>query len=251
MTKWAFITGTTSDLGVALAKALLKQGYHLLLTAPKQDKLEALPFAAKKMAADLTQRDQRKQVIAWIKPYAPQLMINNAGAGLYGPALSHPTEDQLGLLTLNAEATLELCLEGTRLMKKPGTILNISSAAAFFPYPYFSVYSASKRFLLDFSQGFDAEVKSKGIRVLCACPGQIDTSFRIKASKGRFHEKTAFTLSLATVIKNLLKQIEKQKPVQIIDWRYRILIAAQRWIGKSIRNRFLMKTMTRRIKKER
>lgn len=241
--KRALITGATSDLGRALAEALAKQGYTLFLTAPDPKKLEPLGNC---LAADLTSEKDRQEVIRWMKAHPPSLLINNAGAGLYGPALNFETSEQLALLKLNGEATLELCLEGARCMQRPGTILNISSAAAWMPYPYFSVYSASKRFLLDFSAAFDAEVRHTGIRVLCSCPGQIDTSFRVKASKGQFRKKTLLTLPVKAVVLSILRQLKKKQPVKVIDWRYRVLLTLQKWLPSCIRNPILMKILSKR-----
>lgn len=245
MKKWALITGATSDLGKELAIALAKQGYRLLLTAPNAKKLNIFS-GENTLAADLTIKKERQKVIEWMRSYEVELIVNNAGAGLYGLALSHSIEEQLNLLTLNGEAALELCLAGAKNMIRPGIILNISSAAAFMPYPYFSVYSASKRFLLNFSQAFDVEMKKEGIRVLCACPGQIATSFRIKASKGRFNKITPMTLSITKVVAALLWQMQKQKPVHIIDWRYHLLILLQKWIPTPIKNFLLIKTIQKR-----
>ena len=196
----ALITGASSDLGIALAQALHHKGYELLLTARTQP---PLPFPFR--AADLTQ--DCSPIISWIQEECPSLIINNAGAGLYGPALSHSTQEQLDLLELNAKALLELTLEGARALQKQskkGTILNIASAAGLFPYPTFSVYSASKGFVTTLSQALDAELKPQGIRVLVACPGQIATSFRQKASKGAFNKKTPLTLPINLVVKKLL-----------------------------------------------
>lgn len=245
--KRALITGATSDLGRALANALANEGYTLFLTAPDPEKLEKLKRLGHCLAADLTSEKEREKVIQWMKEYPPTLLINNAGAGLYGPALEFETNEQLSLLKLNAEATLVLCLEGARCMKRPGTILNISSAAAWMPYPYFSVYSASKRFLLDFSQAFDVEVRQTGLRVLCACPGQIATSFRIKASKGRFQDKTPLTLPIEKVVHSLLKQIEKKKQVQVIDWRYQTLLTLMKWLPSRVQSSILQKTLSKRF----
>ncbi|WP_420421188.1 SDR family NAD(P)-dependent oxidoreductase [Simkania sp.] len=244
--KRALITGATSDLGQALATALAKQGYTLFLTAPDPKKLETLKPLGSCLAADLTSASERQNVIEWMKDYPPTLLINNAGTGLYGPALESETSEQLALLKLNAEAALELCIEGARCMERPGTILNISSAAAWMPYPCFSVYSASKRFLLDFSQAFDAEVCHMGIRVLCACPGQIATSFRVKASKGRFQEKTPLTLSIEKVVRSLLKQIERRQGVKVIDWRYRILLILLKCLPSRLQKSILYRTLSKR-----
>jgi uncharacterized protein len=238
----ALITGASSDLGIALAKALHHKGYELLLTARTQP---PLPFPFR--SADLTQ--DRSPILSWIQEECPSLIINNAGAGLYGPAFLHSTKEQLDLLELNGKALLELTLESARVLQKKGKkgiILNIASAAGLFPYPTFSVYSASKGFVKTLSQALDAELKPQGIRVLVACPGQIATSFRQKASKGVFNKKTPLTLPINLVVKKLLKQIEREKPYSIIDYRYKILLALIRLLPLPLRNTLFLKSMQAR-----
>lgn len=238
----ALITGGSSDLGRALAQALHQKGYAILLTARTKP---PLPFPFR--SADLTQ--DRSSIISWIREECPSLIINNAGAGLYGPALSHTIPEQLDLLRLNAEVTLELTLEGAQtLLKqgKKGVILNISSAAGSFPYPGFSIYAASKGCITSFSQALDAELKDKGIRVLVACPGQIATSFRQKASKGHFVQSTPWSLPVNFVVKKLLKQIERKVPFSVIDYRYQILLALTQIMPRSWRNALLINSLKKR-----
>jgi short-subunit dehydrogenase len=109
--------------------------------------------------------------------------------------------------------------------------MNISSAAGFLPTPSFAVYSASKAYVTHFSQSFDAEVKKHGIRVLVSCPGQIKTSFRERASLGLNKNQESFqSMSVEKAAKLILKQILHKKPVEIIDFRYRVLVFIARFL---------------------
>ena len=101
----ALITGASSKLAISLGKALKKEGYQLLLTSRTQ--IETSDFF---LQADLTKN--RAPIVSLIHQESPDLIINNAGAGLYGPALNHSTQEQLNLLELNGNALLELTLEG-------------------------------------------------------------------------------------------------------------------------------------------
>ena len=237
--KCALVTGATSDLAVRVAEHLADQGVALILTAQNKELLLELAAILRKkvnvdtIVADLTSRDSRAAVIDIIQKNVPDLVINNAGIGYYGPALMHETYEQLDILDVNARALLEINLEAARAMRsthKTGVILNIASAAAFFPYPTFAVYSASKAFVVNFSQGFDEEMKEHGIRILCACPGQIETAFRVKAAKNYPQKIAKQALSASKAAKLLLKQIQKEKPLYVFDFRYRIILFLAKWL---------------------
>jgi short-subunit dehydrogenase len=249
--KRAFITGASSGLGKALSQLLAQRGIPLLLTARNENALQelknTLSVPTEIYAADLSQPHERKACLAWVLSHAPDLIINNAGMGLYGPALSHSTTEQAALFELNAWATIEITLESARAFlkeKREGTILNVSSAAAFFLYPRHTLYAASKGCVKQFSQGLDYELKPSGIRVLTSCPGLIDTDFSLKASGNSTRKKnTAWMLSPERAAHLIIQQIEQGKSLDIIDWKYKCLIALNALLPKSISMHFLNRTL--------
>lgn len=227
----AFITGANSGLGKALAILLASKGIPLFLTARSEEKLEEVARQLRSQVsvtchhADLSDPLSRQSLLKRLQELSPDLIINNAGFGLYGDALDYSTEEQVEILEVNAKALMEISLEGARALiqaKKKGTILNISSAAAFFAFPSFSVYAASKAFVNSFSQSLDGELSSKGVRVLCACPGQINTPFSVRASQGNFQKKRRFVISVEKAASLLYAQVEKERSLTIFDWRYRL-----------------------------
>jgi uncharacterized protein len=237
--KLSLITGGASGLGLALAQALAKEGVELILIGRDGEKLKKaaaeLPKTTQTFSLDLSSVVEREQLIALIREKKPDLVINNAGFGLYGPALNHPTADSEEILEVNVHALMQITLEAARMMKEEkmrGTICNISSAAAFFSYPTLCVYAASKAFVNAFSEGLDQELKKEGIRVLASCPGKIDTDFRKRASKNFPSEKSSHTMPVKTAARLILGQIKKGKPLQIINWRYRFLVALSRFLPK-------------------
>lgn len=249
----ALVTGASSGLGKALCQQLAKKGISLILVARDLEKLKQtakeLSVATQIFPADLTQAESRKKLIELIHAKKPDLIINNAGFGLYGPALTHPTAQFAEMVALNLQAVMEISLESARaltLAKKKGTILNISSAAAFFPYPTFCIYAATKSFVTSFSRGLDTELKSQGIRILTVCPGQIDTSFRTRASNHFPQKENLLTLSSEKAATLILKQIEKVKPFAIIDWRYRLLIFFAKLLPYSLLQNILLHSLEER-----
>jgi short-subunit dehydrogenase len=192
----------------------------------------------------LSEPDARKKVVAWIHQHTPDLLINNAGFGLYGDVLQHPTKSTLEILEVNANAALELTLEAAKALRaqnKKGTILNVSSVAAFYPYPSFAIYAAAKACVNHFSQALDREFKPYGIRVLTACPGKIATSFQQRASQGRFLKHEPFTMSPQKAARLIWKQIEKQKPLYVFDWPYRLALSLTACLPKCLVQQLLPK----------
>jgi hypothetical protein len=240
MVSLALITGATSGVGEALAKSLAQDKIPLFLTGRNKDALEKLhnelilETEVSIFAADLSIPKERLALLGEISKRKPDLVINSAGFGLYGKALTHPLAEQSKILQVNTLALTEITLEAARALieeKKPGVIMNISSAAGFLPTPSFAVYSASKAYVTHFSLSFDAEVKKHGIRVLVSCPGQIKTSFRERASLGLNKNQESFqAMSVEKAAKLILKQILHKKPVEIIDFRYRILVFIARFL---------------------
>lgn len=240
--KLALITGASSGLGAALAKALSDKHIPLILAARNKKKLQAvaatLCVPLEIYVVDLVNVEERREFLSYIAKRAPDLIINNAGCGLYGPAVEHPAAVQSDIIELNIQAVVELVLEGAKALIKEnraGTILNVSSAAAFFSYPTHCLYAASKRFVLQFSKGLDLELKAHKIRVLASCPGSIDTPFSARA--GAAAKREFFTLCPNRCAHLILRQIEKGKGCEIIDWRYKWLVPLARLLGiKNVRD---------------
>jgi short-subunit dehydrogenase len=250
--KLALITGASSGLGLALSHALSKHGIELLLTARNEEKLKSaaadLPPSTQLVACDLSHPEERKQLLELVHQKKPDLIINCAGFGLYGPALSHPTSSLIAMVEVNVQALMELTLEGAKAMiagKKQGVILNISSAAAFHAYPTFCVYAATKSFVNFFSQGMHEELKAQGIHVLTVCPGQIDTEFKKVASKGFFQKKDKMTMTTEKAVNLILKQLDRLEPFSIIDWRYKWIVGLSKFLPK----KWVMNALAKSLKK--
>lgn len=249
----ALVTGATSGLGKALCQLLASKNIPLIITGRDEEELknlgQLLTVPVITLPANLSKEEDRKKVIDLIREYTPDLVINNAGFGLYGEALSHTTEEQMDILRVNGNAVLELTLEAARSLKtagKPGTILNISSAAAFFVFPRFSVYAAVKGFVKQFSMALDIELSPYGIRVLTACPGQIKTAFRARASKGRSQRPGRYAMCLKSAAEHIWHQIQTGKRVFVFDKRYQLMVFLSRWAPECLVQKFLSRSMQER-----
>lgn len=252
--KLGLITGATSGLGKELSYRLSKRGLSLILVAKDAQALNALCAElpnALPVVCDLSSPHDREHLLSLIYTHVPDLIINNAGIGLYGPILNHPLSLYQQMVEVNLNAILEISITAANALHRqqlPGTILNISSAAALFPYPTFAVYAASKAFMNHFSQAFDEEMKDYNIRILTSCPGPFNTPFRLKASQGLSPLPDRMTMSVEQVADEIFLQLDTQKRLHIINWRYRlgILICKllpQRWLfallKQGIKNRYI------------
>jgi hypothetical protein len=216
------ITGATSGIGEKLAELCESKGLQTILTGRHIDKLAR--FKGEKIACDLAA--DRTPLLEAIRSQAPDIIINNAGFGLYGEALSLSFQEQLEMVEVNSKALLEITLEGAKALRalgKGGVILNIASAAAFQPFPNFAVYSATKAFVLSLSQSLDGELADHGIRVLVSCPGRVATDFSSRASKEP-RQASPDKMTTEFAAQEIWRQIERKKRVHIFDGKYRLLI---------------------------
>lgn len=235
----ALITGASSGIGSALCRLLASKYIPLLITGRDASRLNALAQELSPLVevaafqADLENIEGRAKILDKIYQYQPNLIINNAGFGLYGEALTYETQEQLAIANVNAMAVLELTLEGARAMLsngQKGTILNVSSAAAFQAFPCLAVYAASKAFVNSASESLDFEMRKHGIRVLASCPGMVSTAFSSRASGGEVLKDSVPSMSADFAAKQIWHQIEKQRPVHIFDWKTRFSIFLSRFV---------------------
>jgi hypothetical protein len=254
----ALVTGASSGIGEALCHLLASKGIPLLITGRNHTQLEQLAARLAKhvtvvsLPADLAIPEERKKIIKMIGKYSPDLVINNAGMGLYGDALTHATEKQVEILTVNGEAVLEITLEAARNLKlrnRPGVILNVASSAAFQIFPQLAVYAAVKTFVTNFSESFDQEMQPYGIRVLTACPGMVKTAFSKRAGGST---PTGLDKSLAMTPKfaaqEIWWQIQKGKMVHLFDWKYRLFTYLGYMLPKSWRIAILRRSIENKLK---
>lgn len=244
----ALITGASSGIGMALARLLASKGISLIITGRDEKRLldlaRELPVEVQTIAADLAKPNDRTIVVAAIRQRKPQLVINNAGLGIYGLSVERDIQQQTYITELNVCALQELTLEAAKTLKEaglPGVILNVSSAAAFQVFPYFAVYSSTKAFVNQLSLSLDYELRPFNIRVLAACPGVVATNFR-KRSGGTVSDwKKSRLMTPEYAADQIWDQIKKREPIRIFNWKYRFLTFLSKFIPENILAPMLMK----------
>ena len=185
----ALITGASAGIGATFAQELAARQTNLVLVARSEAKLQQLAQQLREqytiqvefVIQDLTAPTAATNVFDAVtqKGLTIDLLINNAGFGEYGSFAELDGEQQITMIQLNILALVALThkfLPGMR-QRRQGGIINMSSVAAFQPMPYFSVYAATKAFVLSFSEALAAENHNYGVHVLAVCPGPTDTNF--------------------------------------------------------------------------
>lgn len=226
----ALITGATSGIGKELALLMAAKSFSLILTGRSQTVLEELKNSLKTpvtpLSLDLANRAEREKLLQVIVERVPDVVINNAGFGLYGEVDCLSTDEQRSMCAVNMEAPLEITLTAIKALKKEkkgGVILNVSSIAGDIPTPLMSLYGATKAFMTAFSKSLYYEMKREKIYVLTALPGQVATSFAKRAAKKEIEQQSFLVMSAQFAAQEILWQIEKRKKIHRFCYRYKIV----------------------------
>lgn len=194
----ALITGASSGIGTEFARELAARGYDLIVTARREDRLQALKRELEAsascrvdvIAADLGSPDGPgsliRQVEALGKPVS--MLVNNAGFGVHGDFLDNDAARVAQMVQLNISTLTTLTWHFGRAMRLQGRgrILQVSSIAAFQPSPYYAAYAATKSYVLFLSEAVNCELRGSGVTVTTLCPGMTATEFHDVAE----HPKT-------------------------------------------------------------
>jgi len=203
--KTALVTGGASGLGYEFAVLLAKDSYQLILIDIDSEKLNETKKKLENnystqvitLTKDLGVQNIAEEIIEEIKETPIDVLINNAGFGLFGFFAETDWRRESLMLNLHIMTTTHL----TKLLLKgmvergSGKILNMSSLAAFQPGPLMSIYYASKAYILSFSEAIANELKGTGVTVTVLCPGQTKTSFQEVVSQETSENKISFNIA--------------------------------------------------------
>ena len=185
----ALITGASSGIGLELAKRFAQNGHDLIVVAEDAPNLNGAASMLRELGggrveavvADLAQHGGARQVFDEVQRLGRDVdvLVNNAGVGVYGKFIETSLEDEVSMIHLNTIAYVQLTKFFAPLMVRRGSgrILITASVASKMPTPYLTVYGATKAFVYEFAQGLREELHDTGVTVTALLPGPTDTNF--------------------------------------------------------------------------
>jgi short-subunit dehydrogenase len=187
------ITGASSGIGAALAEEFASHGHDVVLLARSEGRLEQIGGRLRQqygveahiIARDLSLSESAREVLDELRARSIQIdvLVNNAGMIVYGEFSETDLQAELQMIGVNLLATTELTKLFLPVMIQNGygRILNLGSNGSFAPSPLNAVYSATKAYVLSFSEAIAEELASTGVTVTALCPGATESDLQRRA----------------------------------------------------------------------
>ena len=231
--KTALITGATSGIGLEFARQLAKEGYRLIVTGRREERLkeleEEVDVPVRIIPGDLSKKKSCFALLEKLEDEKIDVFINNAGFGLAGAFLETDIDREISMIKVN-DIAMHILFKG--ILKKmvaedEGRILNVASSAGLLPAgPYMATYYASKAYVTSLTRAVAVELKQAGskVKVSALCPGPVDTEFNqnadvVFALKGITPEKC---------VAAALNGMKKGRTIIVPGFMMNIVMAAQR-----------------------
>ena len=233
--KTALITGASGGLGLEFARLLAADGYRVVLVARNETALKKVAEEMQSLygaeahyfALDLSKPKAVETLLQKLEEAGLDIdcLINNAGFGDAGYFLDKPYSLHHEMMQLNMVALTHLTHALAQPMKARGHgyILNLASTAAFQPAPAFTVYAATKAFVLSFSEALRYELRDSGVSVTVSCPGPTETAFHDRAATRTAKIMRMKMMKPETVAEQAYKAMKSRKRRVVHGWLNKIL----------------------------
>lgn len=225
--KIAIVTGASSGMGREFVRQLgyfYKNLDEIWVIARRKERLEALAKESRVplriFAGDLQKKKVYKELRDALEKEQPDLrmLVNSAGFGKSGSVEEISSEKfriQTDMVDVNCRSLTRMTLLCLPFLRAGSRIVNLASASAFCPQPYFSVYAATKSYVLSFSRSLGEELRKKGIVVTAVCPGPVDTEFFKFSGKPQNILKKLTMAKADRVVHQALKDCRSGKSVSV------------------------------------
>ncbi len=186
--EWALVTGASSGIGAAFARALARDGVSCVLAARREDRLRSLSDELEKshqvetrvVAVDLAAREGADCLVEAVSDLEIGILVNNAGFGSAGRFESQDRERMREMVELNSMTPVLLTssLLPGMCERGRGAVIMVGSIAGSQPLPLHSLYSATKSFTNIFGESLWGELHGSGVDCLAVVPGTVETEFQ-------------------------------------------------------------------------
>lgn len=191
--KVVVITGASQGIGEACAAEFARAGARLSLSGRDEARLRAVSPGALSTPGDITDAQVRRDLInRTLEHYgAIDILINNAGIGIYRPSWDTPMDEVRSLMETNFFAALGLAqlVAPHMRQRRTGMIVNVGSIAGKMTLPWMTLYSASKSALGTLTEGLRMELHRDNVRTMLVCPGYVKTGFQQNVLAGQPPDK--------------------------------------------------------------
>lgn len=259
--KTVLVTGASRGIGAALAREFAKRSAKVVLVARHREQLEELQGelavaggSASIVCADLSDESERCRVVAEAEAAVGPIdvLVNNAGRGLYGPAEELESELLRSVMELNLVAPWHLSalvLPGMR-KRRAGSIVMVSSVLGLRAVPLSGGYCATKFALEGLSQSLRAELRGSGIRLLMVRPGRTESSFRADAASTGYRPQDKLRPMAAEVVAAAtVRAVERRKSRLNFTSAGKAMLAAER-VSPALVDRVMSKLYRKMIEEE-
>lgn len=246
----ALITGPTSGIGAGFARRYAADGYDLVLVSRDAERLNQLAAelhdeggrAVEVLPADLAESADRGKVAERLTA-GVDVLVNNAGFGTSGEFWTADPGLLQSQLDVNVTTVMQLTRAALPAMidNGDGTIINISSVAGLLSGRG-STYSASKAYVVSFTEGLAVGLRGTGVGIHVVCPGYVHTEFHDRAGIDMAKSPSFMWLEVDDVVGQSLADIARGKVISIPGLQYKAIIAAERLMPRT-----LMRAVTKRI----
>lgn len=242
--KTALVTGASSGLGAEFARQLAAMGCHLVLVARREDRLKALKteleaaygIKAKVLPVDLGETDAPARLHKQLQTegIAVDVLVNNAGFGLWGEHMQIPWDQERQMLMLDVVALMQLTklFTADMLRRGSGYVLQVSSILAYQPSPSYTAYAAAKGTVLLYGEGLNYELRKTGVGVTVLSPGVTATEFLEVAGQKPSLYQRIFMMQATEVVRIGLQAMLKRKPSVIAGWLNALVIWSARFMPR-------------------
>lgn len=249
MSRIAVVTGASSGMGrefVLQIARFYRSLDEIWVMARRRERMERLAIQSRIplriFAGDITRKKVLRTLQDALDKENPdiRMLINSAGFGKSGTVEEIAAADkniQADMIDLNCRALTGITVMCLPFMKKGSRIINLASAAAFCPQPFFAVYAASKSYVLRFSRALGMEVRSRGIYVTAVCPGPVKTEFFQNSGELKNPLKKLTAADASAVVRKALKDSRAKKDMSV----YGAGMKAARISAKLLPHRLVMR----------